>query len=82
MLERRDEPMDSFAEDNIKNEVFADMDYPSPVIYEQPIQYLKCGKCRRRRIPEEADDCPNCGSWDLIPDLIETESRYQTKGFE
>ena len=74
--------MDNIEVENIKNEVFADMDYPSPVIYEQPIQYLKCVKCRRRRISEEAANCPNCGSWDLIPDQVETESRYQTKGFE
>lgn len=65
------------------NEIFHDMDGPaSPVFYEKTIPMLKCGKCKRRQIPEDAETCPSCGSYDLIPDTPRIEEQYKAKGFE
>lgn len=65
------------------HEIFHDMDEPArPVFYEKTVPMLKCGKCKRRQIPEDAEVCPFCGSYDLIPDTPRIEEQFKAKGFE
>ena len=66
--------------ETIKNETLYDIDnQPGFIDYEVETPFLKCCSCGRRRIKDTATKCPECKSYDLVPDKTEksTHSVYR-----